>query len=116
MRNLQFETVPASKLSEKHTITDRLKVIRQWQEQKGKKHIEFITLNLNNYDNQDLYLKLETIANNIEILKCKGNGLTELPPLPDTLTHLDARYNRFNHKEKKRIIKECYRKAIIINI
>ncbi len=116
MRNLAFETLPKSELSKDDTYSERLSKIREWQERKKKKDIKLLSLNLNNYDGRDLIQKLESIDDKIEILKCKGNGLRELPPLPRTLTHLDARYNLFNHKEKKRIIIECYKKGIIVKI
>lgn len=92
----------------------RLNTIREWQNEKENKKsgIKYKELNLNYTDLESL----DRIDSNISKLYCKGNLLRKLPKLPDSLVFIDVRYNLFNHKELKRIIKECYVKGIMFKI
>ncbi len=113
MKAHKTETVPIQ-LVESKNWTDRMKAIREWQNKRENKKfgIEYKELNLN-------YKGLESLDHidlNVSKLYCRGNLLRKLPKLPDSLVLLDVRYNLFNHKELKRIIKECYVKGIILKI
>ena len=100
----------------------QLNIIKEWQEdvreaeEKAEEPIKYQSVNLDAKPFQNKLSTLKKIGNNIEDLRLKGNNLKKLPRLPNSLIYLDARYNNFSHQEKKRIIKECFSKGIMLKI
>ncbi len=100
----------------------QLNIIKEWQEdvreteEKAEELIKYRCVNLDAKPFQDKLLVLKKIDNDIEDFRCKGNKLKKLPRLPNSLIYLDVRYNNFSHQEKKRIIRECFGKGIMLKI
>jgi len=100
----------------------QLNKIQEWQEdareaeEKAEEPIKYLSVNLDYKPEKDKLSVLKKIDNDIEDFRCKGNNLKKLPRLPNSLIYLDVRYNRFSHQEKKRIIRECFSKGVMLKI
>jgi len=103
-------------------IMKQFNIIKDWQEdvreaeEKAEEPIKYRCVNLDAKPFQKKLSVLRKIGNDIEDLRIKGNDLKKLPRLPNSLIYLDARYNNFSHQEKKRIIRECFSKGIMLKI
>jgi len=103
-------------------IMKQFNIIKDWQEdvreaeEKAEEPIKYLFVNLDYKPEKDKLSVLKKIGNDIEDLRLKGNDLKKMPRLPNSLIYLDVRYNRFSHQEKKRIIRECFSKGIMLKI